>query len=200
MGPTQNAVYAILSCTLWQHLSSASSSALNASPPPFKTFCKRTLQIVSPYQHWQILEFFLQPSTNKAVKDWPVKFSALLEKLQQHGFCSLMADETKLFNQQEFLLNSNQGAPAQHLMGCVVSFAVASNQDCDSCIHKASAALGKRPVSAVSPPVWRFHVHLFSCDVHTAQGTLVSLRSTSCRRYLHGWNLARAAVHPERPA
>ena len=153
----------------------------------------RLYPLIADDQRLQILEFLWQQSANKTVKDWPVKFCALLEKLQQHSFCSLMADEANLFNQQEFLLNSNQGSPAQHLVGSVVGFAVANNQDCDKYIHKASAALGKRPVSAVSRPVRRFHVHLYSCDVHTAQGTLVSLRPTSCRRYLHCWNPAPAS-------
>ena len=40
---------------------------------------------------------------------------------------ALMPDETNLFKQQEFLLNSNQGAPAQDLVSRFVGYAVAND-------------------------------------------------------------------------
>ena len=92
-----------------------------------------------------MLEPLWLQSSNKTVEGWPVKFSALLEKLQQHSFCPLMPDETKWFNQQEslkaFLLHSYQGIPTQDLVGSIVGYAVAHDQDSDSDIHKLSAAL-----------------------------------------------------------
>ena len=45
-----------------------------------------------------------------------------------------MPKKTNLFNQQEFLLNSNQGAQAQDLVGRIVGYAAAHNQD----IHNAA--------------------------------------------------------------
>ena len=57
-----------------------------------------------------------------------------------------------------FWWNSNQGAPAQDLVGRVAGYAVAHDQDGDSDIHKPSTALGKRPASALSRPVRRFQV------------------------------------------
>ena len=96
---------------------------------------------------------------------WPVKFSALLVKLQQHGFCTLKPDKTNLFKQQEFLWNSNQGAPAQDWVGSVVCYAVAHDQDSDSHIHKPSVALEKHPASALSTLVQHSQVHRFLCDV-----------------------------------
>ena len=119
---------------------SHASPPRNAFPNAFKKFCERTTQIV-----------------NKT-EDWPVKFSALLDKLQQHCFCALKPDKTNLVNQQELLWNSNQGAPAQDWVGRVVGYAVAHDQDRDSDIHKSSAALGKRPASALSRPVRRSQV------------------------------------------
>ena len=66
----------------------------------------------------EMLEPLWQQRTNKT-DIWPVKFNVLLDKLQQHGqaFAKLKPDETNLFkinwfNQQEFLWNSDQGAPA----------------------------------------------------------------------------------------
>ena len=100
--------------------------------------------------------------TANKTEGWPVKFSALLDKLQQHGFCALKPDKTNLFNQQEFLWNSNQGAPAQDWVGGVVGYAVAHDQDSDSHIHKQSAALGKRPESVLSRLVRRSQVHWFN--------------------------------------
>ena len=138
MGPTQNAFYVIPSCALWRRLSSASLSVLNASPPrnafpdAFKKFFELTTQIISPgsavaarplYDILEMLEPLWQEIANKT-EDWPLKFSALLDKLQPHGFCSLKPGETILFNQQEFLWNSNQDAPAQDWVGCVVGYAV----------------------------------------------------------------------------
>ena len=104
-----------------------------------------------------MLEPMWQQSASKTVEGWPVKFSALLdsENLQQHGFCTLMPKETNLSNQQEFLkeflLHSNQGSPAQDLVGSIFCYAaVAHNQDCDSNMYKQSTALGKRPASVLS--------------------------------------------------
>ena len=88
--------------------------------------------------------------TANKTEGWPVTFSALLEKLQQHGFCALKPKETNLFNQQEFLWNSHQGTPAQDWVGSIVGYAVDHNQYSDSDIHKPSAALGKHPASAMS--------------------------------------------------
>ena len=44
-------------------------------------------------------------TSNKTVEgsSWPVKFSAFLEKLQQHGFCALMPEGKNRPNQQDFL-------------------------------------------------------------------------------------------------
>ena len=50
------------------------------------------------YDILEILKPLWPQSANKTVEDWPTKFSALLEKLQQHGFYPLMPDETNLFN------------------------------------------------------------------------------------------------------
>ena len=102
------------SMRLWRRLSSASPSAWNVFPPrnefPNNTFCEGSFQIVScqPAAAARPLYDVLE------MEDWPEKFSALVEKLQQHGVCALRPDEpeTNLFNQQKFLLNSNQGAPA----------------------------------------------------------------------------------------
>ena len=104
---------------------------------------------------YDILEMLepLWPQIAHKAEDWSLKFSALLDKLQQHGFCALKPDETNLFNQQEFLWNSNQGAPAQDWVGSVVGYAVAHDQDRDSDIHKPSAALGKRSAFALSRPI-----------------------------------------------
>ena len=99
-----------------------------------------------------MLEPLWQQSVNKT-EGWPVKFSALLDKLQQSGFCALKPDETNLFNQQEFLSNSNPGTSTQDLVGSVtrvVGYAVVHDQDRDRDVHKPSAALGKRPASALS--------------------------------------------------
>ena len=67
-------------------------------------------------------------SANKTVEGWPVKFSAFPEKIQQHGFCAPKPEETTQFNQQDFLkeylLHSNQGAPARTLVGSIVGCAV----------------------------------------------------------------------------
>ena len=71
------------------------------------------------YYILEILEPLWLQVANKT-EDWPVKFSALLYKLQQHGFCALKPNETNLFNKPEFLWNSNQGGPAQDWMGSVV--------------------------------------------------------------------------------
>ena len=89
---------------------------------------------------YDILEMLepLWPQIANKTEDWPLKFSALLDKLQQHGFCALKPDETNLFNQQEFLWSSNQGAPAQDWVGHVVGYAVAHDQDHDGDIHKSS--------------------------------------------------------------
>ena len=114
-----------------------------------------------------MLEPLWQQSVNKT-EGWPVKFSALLDKLQQSGFCALKPDETNLFNQQEFLSNSNPGTSTQDLVGSVtrvVGYAVVHDQDRDRDVHKPSAALGKRPASALSRPVRRSQMRWFSCDV-----------------------------------
>ena len=107
---------------------------------------------------------------NKIVQGWTVYFSALLEKLQQHGFCALKPDGTNLFNEQDFLkeywLHSNQVAPGQDLVGSIVGYAVAHDQDGDSDIHKPSVALGIRHASALSRQARRFQMRLFPCDVH----------------------------------
>ena len=95
----------------------------------------------------------LWPQIANKTEDWPVNFSALLDKLHPHGFCALKPDEINLFNQQEFLWNSDQGAPAQDWVGSVVGYAVAHDQDRDSDIHKPSAALGKRSAFALSRPI-----------------------------------------------
>ena len=106
----------------------------------------------------EMLEPLWLQSANKT-EDWPVKFSALLDKLQQHGFCTLKPNETNLFkdhfNQQEFLWSSNQGAQTQDWVGSVVGNAVAHDQDHDSDVHKPSVARGKRPASALSRLVRR---------------------------------------------
>ena len=114
---------------------------------------------------YDVLEMLepLWPQIAHKAADWSLKFSALLDKLVQHGFCALKPDETNLFNQQEFLWNSNQGAPAHDWVGRVVGYAVAHDQDRDSDIHKSSVALGKRPASALSRPVRRSQVPSFSC-------------------------------------
>ena len=47
---------------------------------------------------YYILEMLkpLWQQTAKNSEGWPEKFSALLDKLQQHGFCALKPDETRL--------------------------------------------------------------------------------------------------------
>ena len=92
-------------------------------------FCERAIQIVSPStlvkgsSCCQILLLYSRDvltfvSPNKTVEDWPSKFSALVEQLQQHGFCTQMPDEKDLLNQQEFMKGTgNEGAPAQDLLG-----------------------------------------------------------------------------------
>ena len=122
-------------------------------------------------------------STNETVEDWPVRFCALPQCILGRKITTawllltkaLRPDKTNLFNQQEPLLNSNQGAPAQDLVGSIFGYAVAHDQDSDSDITSSLQHWG----NVLRP--------------RCPKGALVSLCPTFCRRCLHDWNPAPAS-------